>query len=233
VEPVPATARALQHLADRGETGLGEELARMARVVSRLVPSCVGLSLGVVREGLTFTLVATDEETARLDAVQYLGGGPCVEATESTREAITTSPDQLLDEDRWQLFARASAGALVQSTLSLPVGDESGVVAGVNLYAAAPDAFAGLHEELAEVLGAWAPGIVTNADLSFLTLDSAQQAPHSLEARRAVDLAVGILAEAQGMSTDEAASRLTQAAARAGIAEDRVADVIRTILLEE
>jgi transcriptional regulator with GAF, ATPase, and Fis domain len=232
LEPVPATARALRHLAETGETGLGEELSRMGRSVRTIVPSCIGLSLGVVHEGLTFTLVASDEEMARLDAVQYLAGGPCLEATEGSREVVETSPGDLLDEERWQFFARASSTARVQSTLSLPIGSESDVIAGVNLYASGKDAFTGHHQELADALGAWAPGIVTNADLSFLTRAAAAEAPHRLEARQTVDLAIGILAETQGVSTGEAATRLTQAALRAGIAEDRVADVIRSVLLE-
>jgi len=42
------------------------------------------------------------------------------------------------------------------------------VIAGVNLYAATPNAFAGREARLADLLGAWAPGAVHNADLSFL-----------------------------------------------------------------
>jgi hypothetical protein len=230
VEPVPETAEALDRLADLGDTGLRTELARMGSVVRRLVPECIGLSLSVVRDDLTFTLVATDDEVASLDAVQYLDGGPCVDAAQGGREVVETRPEELLDEGRWRWFARASCASRVESTLSLPIGGEEQVVGGVNLYAATKDAFVGHHEELASALGAWAPGIVTNADLSFSTRVTAAEAPGRIAGQHDVDLAIGILAEAQTVSLVEATSRLKQAAARAGITELQVARLIVDVL---
>src|SRR5947208_534589 len=45
-----------------------------------IVPESVGLTLALFDEGLTFTLVASAEEIAALDAVQYLDCGPCMDA---------------------------------------------------------------------------------------------------------------------------------------------------------
>jgi len=230
LDPTPETAQALAHLSVPDETGLSEELARLSREVLGIVPECIGLSLAVVEDGLTFTLVASDAEIAQLDAVQYLAGGPAVEATRAGRLISAAHPDDLLDEGRWQLFARASAAHRVESTLSLPIGDEDNFVAAVNLYAASSDAFVGHHEELAEALGAWAPGIISNADMSFSTRAAAARAPQQLRNQRDVDLAVGALAAAQGVSIAEASRRVQQAALRAGVPADMVARTILDVL---
>ena len=50
-------------------------------------------------------------------------------------------------------------------------------------------AFDGLHREIADIFGVWAPGAVTNADLSFRTRRTAEKAPATMR----VDIAVGIL----------------------------------------
>jgi hypothetical protein len=131
---------ALVRLSVMGGDDLSGELLDMGRKVRAIVPECIGLSLGVLHDGLTFTLVASDEEIASLDATQYLDGGPCVDATGKDGGIIETQPADLFAEDRWQVFAAASAAANVASTLSLPIRHDGRVVAGVNLYAATRDA---------------------------------------------------------------------------------------------
>jgi hypothetical protein len=233
LKPVPGTAMAMLQLSTTSGTDVSGSLIEMGRKVQAIVPQCVGLSLGVIRDGLTFTLVATDEELATLDAVQYLAGGPCVDATAKDQGIIETQPTDLLDEGRWQLFASASAASNVQSTLSLPIGDSGSVVAGVNLYASTRDAFEGHHEELADALGAWAPGIVSNADLSFSTRLAAAEAPRQLGEQSDVDITAGMLAEALDIATEEALARLHQSAARAGVPVQQLTVAIRSVLRNE
>jgi GAF domain-containing protein len=152
VEPLPETAEALRELARVGEVSLGITLYAMATRVRAVVPELVGLSLAVLEDEVTLTLVASSERLAALDAVQYLDGGPCVAAA-ARAEPLDVNVDDLLDEGRWQLYAAASAASGVASSLSLPVMDGARVVGGVNLYAATPDAFTGKHEEIAEAIG--------------------------------------------------------------------------------
>src|SRR3954451_19462365 len=145
MQPLPQTIEALRELARQGEGSLSIELYAMARRVRGVVPELVGLSLGVIEDGVTLTLVASTVRLAALDAVQYLDGGPCVAAADRA-EPLDVNVDDLLDEGRWQLYARASAASGVASSLSLPAMHGALVVGGVNLYAATPDAFAGKHE---------------------------------------------------------------------------------------
>jgi GAF domain-containing protein len=220
VEPVPETAEALAALGMVGDTHTAATLAGMGLAVLAIVPECVGLSLALIEDGLTFTLVASRAEIAGLDAMQYLDGGPCVTAAD---DGVTIDLNVADAEARWQAFARASAAAGIASSLSLPILRNGRLGASVNLYASAPDAFQGHHEELAQALGAWATGAVSNADLSFSTRLEAAQAPDRLASTAAINQAIGVLVETRGWTTAEAAERLGRAAAQAGITQTQVA----------
>lgn len=226
VEPIPETRRALDELARTNGEDLLPALVDTAERVAKIVPSFTGLSLALRRNGLTFTLVATSDEVARLDAVQYLEGGPCVEGGE-VGEVVAFQNADPLDEARWSAFARATASAGVASTLTLPIRDTSGTAFGsVNLYAAERHAFDGHHEELAELLDAWAPGAVADADLSFRTRDTAEAAPALLEERTTIDRAIGVLMSSRGLSVSEARSALQDVAERSGTSEVAVAELV-------
>ena len=226
MEPIPQTAEALRELARQGDVALGIELYAMAQRVRAVVPQLIGLSLGVVDDGVTLTLVATDEQLAALDAVQYLDGGPCVEDVDRA-EPLDVNIGDLLDEDRWQLYARACAAAGVASSLLLPITENDRVVAGVNLYASSADAFTGVHAEVAEAVGSDAKLAVTNADLSLWTLKRAMEAPERVREGGDINIALGIISASQGVNIPMARERLRDAAARAGITEAQAARVMR------
>ncbi len=139
---------------------------------------------------------------------------------------LTGDDEALLDEAGWHRFARATAAHTIASTLSLPILDDGDVVGTVNLYAASAQAFAGVHDELATIFGAWAPGAITNADLSFSTRETAREAPQTLRDRARVDRAVGMLAAAADLTTEEARASLREAARRAGTTEARLAETL-------
>jgi GAF domain-containing protein len=232
VEPVPETSEALAQLAEGGGTEAATALAHMAQAVREVVPATVGLSLGLFEDHLTFTLVASGQDIAALDAVQYLDGGPCVDSAHLERSMAYHSADPL-NEDRWRLFAQASAAAGIASTLSLPIIREGRVVGTVNLYAATAHAFDRHHKELAALTGSRAEGAVTNADLPFRTRLAAAETSEKLRGRDSVDLALGVIVESQHVSFPIAVERLREAAARAGITEAQAARAISRILLGE
>lgn len=225
MEFLPASQAALNEYLSLTEPDLAETLAAMGSSATRIVPDCVGLSLCLYAEDLTFTLVASSLVLAELDAMQYLDGGPCVDAVEENRRREESVRD-MFDEDRWQLFARASAAAGVASTLSLPVLADGLVVGGINLYASTAEAFVGHHQELADALGASAVGAVTNADLGFRSRERAARAPAQLRDQQLIEVAVGILAAREQIEIEAARSHLLDAAARAGISVPQAARVV-------
>jgi hypothetical protein len=217
MEPIPETHEALEELERYGDEELRGDLQRLTELAKESVPGLVGVSLGLVSENLVFTYVASDVALAALDAVQYTDDGPCLEAIRQ-EATIGTDTEALLDEGRWQLFAQATAAAGIRSTLSLPFRRHGVVTGGVNLYAEGSDSFEGRAEQLADLFGAWAPGAVANADLSFATRLEAVKSPARLQEQNYVDQAVGLLVGARGLEPRAAGERLQTAAARAGVA---------------
>ena len=127
-------------------------------------------------------------------------------------------------------MARERAFAGIASTVCLPVVEAGRAVLNIDLYASTAHAFHDRIEGLVAALGAWQAGAVTNADLGFDTLRRARAAPARLREQRLVDVAVGLLAARQGVTTDEACGLLEQAAEEAGITEAQVAAVARVLL---
>lgn len=228
MKPTPETIEALRELARQGEVELGVELYEMTQRVRAVVPELIGLSLGVLEDGVTLTLIASTDVLAGLDAMQYLDGGPCTTAME-TNERLEADVGSLLDESRWHLYAMASASVGVASSLSLPVLADGRVVGGVNLYASTVDAFSDLHEEVARAVGSDATLAVANADLSFWTRKQAMEAPGRIRERGEINVALGIIAEAHGVNIPVARERLRNAAARAGVSEAQAARVLRFV----
>jgi len=131
---------------------------------------------------------------------------------------ILSDTEALLDEVTWHLFAQTSAAAGIRSTMSMPIRHGGVVTGGVNLYGSETGTFQGKVSELAELFGAWAPGAVANADLSFESRLEAVEAPARLRAQAYIDQAVGLLVSARDLAPDAAEERLHVAAARAGVA---------------
>jgi GAF domain-containing protein len=226
MEPIPETREAIDEFGPfMHDDQLLEKLKEMARRVQEVVPACIGLSLAYREHGVTFTLVASDELIAALDGLQYLDDGPCVAAVEAERiESFST--EDVLGEDRWQIFARGTAAAGVASTLTLPIVIAESVVGSVNLYAETAAAFDGKHEAVAAIFDAWAPGAVANADLTFETRLRAQEAPRLLLDEMRIQVAVGVLVATHGISVGIARERLQDAALKAGVEEAAMAKLV-------
>ncbi len=226
MEPIRATREAIDELEPfAADTDLLERLRDMGRQVRAIVPDSVGLSLASKQHGVTFTLVASQIEIAVFDALQYLAGGPCEDSVRDGRIVAYSHADPL-HEDSWRMFAQATAGAGVVSTLTLPIIVDDEVAGSVNLYGGSARAFVGHHEELAEIFSAWAPGAVSNADLSFSTRRQAEQAPGLLRDGIKVNTAVGVIAAIRDIDVNDARRLLARAAERAGITVVRLAEVV-------
>lgn len=225
MDPIPETVTALEELGPLVGDGIQGELVRMAGLVRELVPSCVGLSLAVLDMDLTFTLEATADEIRALDAAQYLDSGPCVAAAELD-EVVEVADTSALDEERWQHFAQASSHAGVRSTLTIPLHEDGRVRGTVNLYAATTHAFDGIAEAVAARVGGWAPGVVANADLSFLSRQRATLAPGKLADDAVVAHAVSLVMTVRDLTRQEAVDLIEAAARRAGLEVQAVARIL-------
>jgi GAF domain-containing protein len=226
---LPETEDALRQLAVGGDPALSIELFDIAQRVRELAPDLVGLSLALVEDDITLTLVASAEQIAALDAVQYVDDGPCVSAVEQA-QVIHKAVDDLLDEGQWLLYAKASAAHGIASSLTLPITEDGRVTGSVNIYGATPDAFEGRHDAIAEAVGSKAEHVIVNADLSFRTARDAAETPARIREGAEIETAVGMIAAARDVSIAVARIRLADAALRAGITQAQAARVIAGIL---
>jgi GAF domain-containing protein len=223
VEPIPESLEVLTRLSSTGEVDLVDNLQQAAGWVVRAVPECVALSISHFDEDLTFTLTATSDELRLLDAAQYLDGGPCEVAAIDGDEVDV---GDVLDEDRWQLFASASAVHGVRSSLSLPLRRDDTVYGSVNFYASTEYAFMGRERDLAVMFGASVQEAVANADLSMASLGRARQAVTTLDERDRINTAAGVLAARHGMTVTQAHESLVDCASRAGVPVVALADLV-------
>ena len=225
MEPITETREAVEEYGPFASEDLDlvEELKRSSARVRDVAPGCIGITLTSTEDGVSFTLVSSDEQVAVLDAIQYTVGGPCVESVKAEQVLAYTQED-FLDEAGWQLFAQATAATSIASTLTLPILVAGTVAGSVNLYARTRDAFEGRHEQIAEIFGAWAPAAVTNADLAFSTRTVAQRAPLVLREQVRIHVALGILMKDQDLDVESARARLYHAAHRAGVTVAMVAE---------
>lgn len=226
MEPVPESKDVIESLSEAGGVDLEVELRRTARQVRDIAPACVGLSLTVrTEDSLTLTLVATPEDLAELDALQYLDGGPCVAALEEDQVVHLRHIDSSV-EDHWQLYRNGTAAKGIHASLSMPLREDHRVLGSVNLYGARSDAFSGHEEQLAALFGARGPELVRDADLDFASRRAAAVAPDLLAARSAIDQAAGVLVASQGIDIGTARKNLRMAAEVAGINEVQLAELI-------
>jgi GAF domain-containing protein len=223
---MPETREALAEFVTLDDPDVDELLADLGRRAQAIVPDLVGLSLGLAHEGLTFTLLASSNGVASIDAAQYADGGPCVEVTEGRMDSAEIDVTDPMDEEQWRLFSLVSAASGVASSLSLPIYRDNALVGGANLYASTANAFTGRHEQLADALGARAAEAVTNADLSFSTRLDAAAAPQQMRDRIEIETATGLLAARSGKDLEVAQQLLREAAVRAGVPLALVARVL-------
>lgn len=223
---IPETLDALDELEVDGDGLLRTQLRETAERVREIAPDVAGISIASHAQGIVFTLVATDDDVAALDAVQYVESGPCVAALHEDH-GMTTGSGGLLDEAEWHTLALAAAAVGIRSTLTLPVRDGGRTVGTINLYGRTVDTFVGRHAEIADAVGGWAPGAVTNADLAFTTRTRAEQARDLVRYDDVLATVAEVMADQWGTDPADARNRLLDAAARAGV---RVGDLARRLI---
>ena len=166
------------------------------------VPGATSASI-TVRLGDRYRTAASTSDTAtRADLLQYdLGSGPAVEAV-GLEDRLHSSNDVTLDP-RWQVWGgRAHAETGVTSALAfrLMLLDDSGAVAGLNLYSEVRDAFDDRSVSIGLVLATHGSMFVT----AMLARDRAGNLMRALESNREVGVAMGILMQRHSLTREQA-----------------------------
>ena len=105
-------------------------LDRLAQLTAQTLPEGSSCGVTVRQNSHAVTLAASDEQTRRIDQLQYdFGEGPCLDTL------ATGKPHYIADtasEQRWPSFCSAAHEQGVQSCLGLPLKAPSGLVGGYN-----------------------------------------------------------------------------------------------------
>src|ERR1700712_127007 len=161
-------------------------------------PTCVGVSVTVVDGEVPYAVTATSPDIRVVDATQYVADGPCIA---TAVEGGTTEVPEILNEERWQLYAQVAAAEGVQSSLPPPLLFEGETIGAVNFYGSEPQTFDDRAHMLAEMISGHAALAVRDADLSFRTAEFATatsvaaETPADLDPM--VEQAIGVLMQQQ------------------------------------
>ena len=193
-------AQAMCSLSDR-VADAGQPLDELVTVAVERVPGARWASVTMMRGDRFTTATSTAEQAARADTMQYeLGSGPCVDAV--LEDSVFVTGD-VSAEDRWGVWGRrANTEVGINSVFSqrLHHHDSGGVVAGLNLYSDAPDAFDHAAVGLGLILA-------THGALVFsemLATNRAVNLGKALESNREIGVAVGILMQQHRFSRQQA-----------------------------
>ena len=195
-------AEAMRDLADRATSAEGlPALDDLVKLAVERVPSARWASLTVLRAKKFRTDASTDPGATRADILQYeMGFGPCVDAV--LDDSVYVSGD-VASDTRWPLWgARVHAELGVRSILSqrLRLSGDAGVIAGLNIYSHAPDAFAEHARAIGLVLATHG-GLLMN---TMLANDRARNLKRALESNREIGVAIGVLMHEHRLSQAQA-----------------------------
>ncbi len=200
LEPAPGVgeydlvdvAAAMQLLSEQVD-GDDRELAPLDALVQvslRRVPRARWVSVSMLRDGRFTTVASTAEQAVRADVLQYtLGFGPCVDAVLSESISVT---GEVGEDPRWSEWGRrAQAEIGVRSVLAqrLRLHDQAGVVAGLNIYSDAPEAFDRKTIGVALILATHGAMVLSEK----LASRQAGNLSKGLQSNREIGVAMGIL----------------------------------------
>jgi hypothetical protein len=176
-------------------------LQRLVTVAVERVPPAQWASVSMLRGGRFTTPASTGEVATRADQLQYeLGSVPCVDAAMDDSVLVT---GDVAAEERWPEWSqRVVTEVGVRSVISqrLHLFDDSGVVAGLNLYSDEPAAFDDQSVGMGLVLATHASMMLSET----IAKERATNLGRALESNREIGVAVGILMHQQRVTREQA-----------------------------
>jgi GAF domain-containing protein len=185
---------------------LGRELTRphssdeVLTIISRrahdVIPGAEHAAITRGRHGTFETIAATSGVPPQVDELQYaLGSGPCVDAI--LTDTVYRVGD-LATTERWPEFGQQAVDEFgIRSMLSVRMYlEDDDLLAGLNLYSSAVDAFDAFDETTATLLATHGALALTVAEL-YYKVDNLNRA---LETSRQIGATIGILMATQKVS---------------------------------
>jgi ANTAR domain/GAF domain len=194
-------ADAMRLLSERMVEHAERPLEQLVTVAVETVSGARWASVTVLRSDHFSTAASTSHQAERADALQYeIGSGPCVDAVRQDSAYVT---GDVSAEPRWSTWGpRANTEVGVNSVLSqrLHLHEHTGVVAGLNIYSDAKDAFDRAAMGVALVLATY--GAVALSEQ--LATNRATNLMKALQSNREIGVAMGILMHQHRFTRQEA-----------------------------
>ena len=165
------------------------------------VPGATWVSVSVLRSEHFITAASTADQAVRADALQYeLGDGPCVQAVLTNSLYVTGEVNSDPRWNQWGERVRSEVG--VHSVLSqrLHLQNQDEVVAGLNIYSDASDAFDHAAVGIALILA-------THGALALSERMASRRAENlskALQSNREIGVAMGVLMNQHRFTRQEA-----------------------------
>ena len=195
-------AEAMHDLAERATTAEGAPaLDDLVHLAVERVPLARWASLTALRSNGFRTEAESHENATLADLLQYdMGFGPCVDAVRA--DSVYVSGDVTRDERWLEWGARVNRDLGVRSVLSqrLHLSGDLGIIAGLNIYSDAADAF----DEHARAIGlvlATHGGLLLN---TMLANDRVRNLQRALGSNREIGVAIGVLMHEHRLSQTQA-----------------------------
>lgn len=211
------------HLASVDSEALDETLTRVVTLAVHELPGCDLAGITLIRDGQPVTAAFTNPEAPEIDVAQYTTGvGPCLDAF---RHGEIFRIDDMKREKRWPSFTAVAAKHGIVSTLSLPLKVNQDPVGALNLYSRSAHAF--LEDDTPLLFASHAAVVLANAQAYWAAHTLAAQLETTLTSRAVIDQAKGILMARNGITPEEAFSRLVADSQRTNV---KLRDVARGIV---
>jgi anti-anti-sigma factor len=180
---------------------------RLVAVLARAtVGGADGVSVSLRRHGRLATVASSDQTLLDMDAEQYATGeGPCVDASVQGRWFHVESLDQ---ETRWPAFIPRARQLGINAILSTPLLAEARPVGALNIYSRTRAAFSAKEQELASTFATEASVILRGTGVDISADQLSGRIGEALRARQVIAQAQGVLMEREGISEEDAYTRL-------------------------
>jgi transcriptional regulator with GAF, ATPase, and Fis domain len=194
----------------RAQRSLSDKLEAVAEMVRDLVPGCDAVSVSLTAEESAFTGAATSQLAIEADLVQYrTGEGPCLDAA---ADQATIRIDALAHDESYEHFAPGAVEAGVESSLSIPLISDGHAVGSLNLYSRTRGAFPdGVPDRIADQV-AYAGRLIGRSPFYAASADTLARLMDVVQQTARVEIAVGMLIFADGLTPDAAWDRLRELA---------------------
>ena len=195
-------AEAMRALSERASRDDGHSpLHRLVQISVEQVRGARWASVTMLRNGSFTTPASTDEAATRADLLQYeIGSGPCVDAV--LEDSIYVTGD-VESDPRWATWGRRAASEVgVHSVLAmrLHLHNQSGVIAGLNIYSDETSAYDDVAVGTGLVLATHASSVVGE----MLAHDRAENLMRALESNREIGVAMGVLMQRHQFTREQA-----------------------------